>query len=475
VAARAIADNGRTDPEGLTMQRDDPARVARWSSHRVFLFAAVGATLGLGNVWRFPRLAADYGGSAFVVAYLLALVLLGLPLLLAELVLARRTAGALPATFPATVRSAQAARGWAWLPWLVLTAAWLVLAGLVVVGGWLLAYLAAALAGDFVGISALGVALRFDALARAPALGLAWLVLFVGSAAAVSAAGVRRGLERAAILGLALIVAAWAVGLVYLLLTDRVGVTVAALLPFDATALGVDGLLAALVQAFFTLTLGVGAMHAYAVHLPPGGSLPGMALRIAGADALLALVAAVLVLGLLAAADLDPAAGPLLLFDALPLAFGRLPGGHWLAVVFYASLALVAWLTTLALFEPLVLALAAGRRGSRPRAAALVGGSLALAGALLLAALAATPGGRWAGYGPLGWFDYVGGHLLVPLSALLLALFVGWLMPERERRDLLLLVPGSHYQAWRALLRYLVPPLLLLVLLSAAGILRGGL
>jgi NSS family neurotransmitter:Na+ symporter len=474
VAARAIADNGHTDPEGLTMQRDDPARIARWSSHRVFLLAAVGATLGLGNVWRFPRLAADYGGSAFVVTYLLALALLGLPLLLAELVLARRTAGALPATFPAAGRSAQAARGWEGLPWLMLAAAWLVLAGLVVIGGWLLAYLGAALAGDFVGITALGVALRFDALARAPALGGAWLMLFVGSAAAVSAAGVRRGLERAAILGLALIVAAWAVSLGYLLLTDRVGGATAALLPFDAVALGVDGLLAALVQAFFTLTLGVGVMHAYAVHLPPGGSLPGMALRIAGADALLALVAAVLVLALLAAADLDPASGPVLLFDVLPLALGRLPDARWLAVVLYASLALVAWLTTLALLEPLVLALAARRRGSRPRAAALVGGSLVLAGVLLLVALAATPGGRWAGRGPLGWFEYIGGHLLVPLSALLLALFVGWLMPERERRDLLLLVPESHYQAWRALLRYLVPPLLLLVLLSAAGILRGG-
>lgn len=456
------------------MQRDGPARVARWSSHRVFLFAAVGATLGLGNVWRFPRLVADYGGSAFIVAYLAALLLLGLPLLVAELVLARRTTGALPATFPVALRAAQAARGWNLLPWLTLSAAWLVLAGLVVIGGWLLAYLATALAGDFAGISPLGVALRFDALARAPAVGAGWSVLFVGSAVLVSAAGVQRGLERAAVLGLGLVAATWGVSLLYLLLTGRLGAGVTSLAAPEFTALGVDGLLAALVQAFFTLTLGAGVMHAYAVHLPPGGSLPGLAARVALGDTLFALLAAVLILSLLATAELDPAAGPALLFDALPLAFGNLPGGGWLAVVLYASFVLVAWLTALALLEPLVLALVAGRRWRRVHAAAVVGGSLVVAATLLLVEISFSTGGRWVGLGPLGWFEYVGGHLLVPLSALLLALFVGWLMPERDRRDALLLVPGAIYQAWCTLLRYLVPPLLLLVLLSAAGILHGG-
>jgi NSS family neurotransmitter:Na+ symporter len=457
------------------MERDGSARVARWSSHRVFVIAAVGATVGLGNVWRFPHLVAEFGGSAFVLVYLLALLLLGLPLLLAELVLARRTHGALSATFTAEIRAAQLARGWHFLPWLTLIAAWLVLAGLLVIGGWLLAYLATAIGGGFAGITAHGVALRFDALARAPEVGIGWLTLFLGSAVAVSAIGVRRGLERVVKAGLSLVIGSWLLVLVFLQFGAQPGAGLSRMMAFDPGQLGVDGILAAMSQAFFTLTLGAGVMHAYGVHLPPGGSLPGMALRVVLGDTVLALLVAALVFALLATTGQDVTAGPVLLFGTMPTALGELPGGGWLAVLLYGSFALVAWLTSLALLEPLVLALATGFRCGRFRAALLVGLSLWSAGLLLVISFAFSPGGRWIGHGPFGWVEFTGGRLLVPLSALLLALFVGWLLPEPERRGVLALVPERTYRAWRALLRYAVPPLLLLVFLAGAGILRGPL
>jgi len=457
------------------MERDGSARVARWSSHRVFVIAAIGATIGLGNVWRFPQLVAEHGGSAFILVYVLALLLLGLPLLIAEMVLARRTCGALPATFPAEVRAAQAAAGWRLLPWLTLVAAWLVLAVLVVIGSWLLAYLTTAISGGFAGISAHGVALRFDALVRSPEVGIGWLTLFLGGTVVVSALGVRRGLERAATLGLALVAGCWGLGLLLLLSAGQLGAGLAWSFTFDPGALGVDGLLAALAQAFFTLTLGAGAMHAYTVHLPPGGALPGFAARVILGDTALALLVTVLVLSLLASSGQDAVAGPVLLFAALPVALGGLSNGGWLAVVLYASFAVVTWLTALALFEPLVLALAAKRRCNRLCAALMTGVSLWLAGLLLVSSFAFTPGGRWVGHGPFGWFEFVGGRVLIPLSALLLALFIGWVLPERERRTVLALVPVAQYRAWRMLLRYAVPPLLLLVFLAGADILRSPL
>ncbi len=455
------------------MLRDGAARAVHWSSHRAFVIAAAGATLGLGNAWRFPGLVAEYGGLAFVAAYLLALGLLGLPLLLAELVLARRVTGALPVHFPIEVRLAQAAPAWRAWPGMVLAAAWVVLAVLLVSGAWLLGYLGEALLGGFGDPTPRAVALRFDALAASPAVGAGWLTLFLGSAVAVSAAGVRRGVERAARGGLLLVCVTWGIAFLGVLAGGGAADGFARLFLFEMQALGVDGLLAALSQAFYTLILGVGVLHAYATYLPAGGSLPRLAVRIVLADTLFALLATLVVLGLLAAAGLEPATGPTLLFERLPLAFARMTGGGWLAVVLYAGLTALAWLTTLALLEPLVLALVAWRRLGRLRAALLIGAVLWLAGVLLLVSFAGTPGGRWAGQGAFGWLEFLGGRLLVPLAALLGALFVGWQMREETCRLALPLVSEGLYRTWRALLRYVVPPLLGLIVLAVTGILPG--
>jgi NSS family neurotransmitter:Na+ symporter len=455
------------------MLRDGAARAAHWSSHRAFVVAAVGATLGLGNAWRFPGLVAEHGGLAFVAVYLVALALLGLPLLLAELVLARRVPGALPVHFPPEVRLAQAAPVWRGWPWLVLAAAWLVLAVLLVIGTWLLGYLGQALLGGFGDPTPRAVALKFDALAAAPAIGVGWLTLFLGSAVAVSATGIRWGVERAARGGLLLVWLLWGGALVGVIAGGAGGGGFARLLVFDGQAMGAHGLLAALTQAFYTLVLGVGVVHAYATHLPAGGSLPRLAGRIVLADTLFALLATLVVLGLLAAAGLEPETGPRLLFEHLPLAFASVTGGGWLAAALYAGFAMLAWLTTLALLEPLVLALTAWRRLGRVRAALLVGVTLWLAGLLMLVSFAGSPGGRWAGHGPFGWLEFLGGRVLAPVAALLGALFVGWQVREEALRLVLPLVPEWQFRTWRVLLRFVVPPLLGLILLAVTGILPG--
>jgi NSS family neurotransmitter:Na+ symporter len=450
------------------MQRDGTAPIRRWSSHRHFVLAAIGASLGLGNVWRFPQLLTEHG-VPFLLAYLGALLLLGLPLLVAELVLARRMQGAISAEFPVQLRTAQAGPAWRVLPWLTLAAAWAVLVYLAVFGGWLLAYGVAALGGGFDDATVRGLALRFDALAGSPVTSMAWSSLFLGGAVAVSAAGLRRGAEHATQVALALLAACWTALLVAVAVDGQLGAGFTALVaPTLGSATG-DALLAGLGQAFYTLTLGVGVMHAYAAHLPPGGALPRLASWVVLGDTLFAVVAAVAVLGLLAAAGLDADAGPRLLFTTLPAALGRLPHGGWLAVPFYLGCTLLAWLLALALLEPLLLALAAAWRLGRKRAA-VAAGAVAWLPALLLAGTYAMSS-IGPGSGPFAWLDVVGGKVLVPLAALLLALFVGWVLPESARRTALPLVPEAQYRTWRALLRYAVPPLL--VILVGAGILRG--
>jgi NSS family neurotransmitter:Na+ symporter len=441
------------------MLRDGTVRGTRWSSHQAFVIAAIGATLGLGNAWRFPGLVAEHGGLAFVAVYLVVLGLLGLPLLLAELVLARRVTGALPVHFPAEVRLSQAAPAWRAWPWLVMVAAWMVLACLLVTGSWLLGYLAAAFQGGFANPTPRAVALRFDALASAPTVAIGWLTLFLGSAVAVSAAGVRRSVEHAAWGGLVLAGFAWGTALIGVLVDGEAGAGFARLYTFDPSALGGVGLVAALTQAFYTLTLGVGVMHAYATHLPPGGALPMLAWRIVLADTLFALLATLVVLGLLAAAGLEPATGPRLLFERLPLAFARvrrrLAGGCDLFRPGGAGLADHAGAARAPGAGAVIVAPAGPCPGGVAGWCQLVAGHDAAAGGLRRHA-----GGALGRQGPYGWLEFLGGRLLTPLAALLAALFVGWQLEERSCRLVLALVPEPLYRAWRVLLRYLVTGIL---------------
>lgn len=453
------------------MERDGSPGVVRWSSHRSFVLAAISAVLGLGNVWRFPQLVAEHGGAAFIAIYLLLLLLLGLPLLTAELVLARRMQEPLASGFAAEVRAAQAAPAWHLLPWLTLLAAWSVLAYLGVIGGWLTAYATAALGGAFAEATPRALALRFDALAGDAPASVAWLTLFLGSATWVSALGVRRGLERALPVAFALLGLSAGALFLMLLAGELLGAGLAALAAVDLDAVGWDSVGAALGQAFFTLTLGVGALHAYALRLPPGGSLPRLAARVLLADTGLALLAAVAVLALLAGAAEETASGPRLLFASLPAALGHLRQGGALALPVYLACAVLAWLLALALLEPLVQALDARLRLGRRRAALVAGLAVWLPALLVALAIAAGTLASWPARGPFGWFEALAGRLLVPLTALLLALFVGWVLPEGARRAVLPLVPEAQYRTWRALLRYAVPPLLLLVFLAGAGIL----
>ncbi|HEY5789884.1 MAG TPA: hypothetical protein VIX81_04615, partial [Gammaproteobacteria bacterium] len=269
-----------------------PDSTETWSGNARFVAAAGGAAIGLGSLWRLPLLAADHGGSAFLAVYLLALLLLGLPLLIAEWLPARRTRLPLLQAYPLLVREAQAAPAWRLLPWLVLAACLLLLGQLALVGGWSLAYLASSAYGAAGGPGPESPARVFAALARAPLPLLLWPALFLAVPLLVSARGLRRGLEPAALLALPLV----ALGLLWLLLGVAGGHGLAAglglLLGFDAGALGWRGVLAALAQAALTLLLAVGAMHAYAARLQPGAALPRLALGVLLLDSGLALLAA---------------------------------------------------------------------------------------------------------------------------------------------------------------------------------------
>lgn len=444
---------------------------AQWSSGFVFLLALVGTTVGLGNIWRFPYLAGQHGGSAFLVLYVLCVLVVALPLMVAELAIGRHGRRG---PFGSVARLAAAEgrpRIWRALGLAAIVGGLLLLSGYSVVGGWSLAYVFRAASGAFDTIDARAAAELFTALTADPERLLAWHTVFVAVTVIVVGRGLRDGVEAA----IRWFVPALGLGLVGLVAYawGRPGFAAAWTFLFepDFSQIGAQALLAALGHAFFSLSLGMGALMAFGAYAGRGQPLITTALAVVLLDTLIAVLAGLAVFPLVFEAGLAPGSGPGLLFQSLPLAFGGLPGGRYLGTLFFTMLAFAAWTSAFAMLEPAVASLAERPRIGRAQAGSAVGivvwalGLVPLLSFNVLAenGLAAEPGGLFELY------NLVTTGVLLPAVGLATALFAGWAV----RADTWRLELGSPalYPVWLVLIRFVTPVAVALVFLQASGLL----
>lgn len=436
-----------------------------WASHHGFLLAALGASVGLGNVWRFSYVAGENGGGAFLLVYLLMVLLIGVPLLLGELALGRasqRESAAALRTLAPTTR-------WKHVGVLGVIAASVILAYYAVIAGWVMRYMVLYVGSTTHQLGTEGYANAFNAYVQQALQPLGWQLLCVVLAMLVIAKGVQRGIEQVSLL-LMPALAVLLLGLaVYGATLSGFGQAAAFLFSPDWSALlRPEVYLAALGQAFFSIGLAMGVMITYGSYLPLTQNLPRAALTIALGDTLFAMTAGLMIFPAVFSYGLDPAQGPGLAFVVLPEVFAQMPGGALVGAAFFLLLSIAALTSMVALLE-VPVAWAMQRLGwSRLRAC------LSLGALLYLLGMPASLGfGVWrdvqtaGGQGILDSMDFVAVELLLPLSGLLLALFIGWVWAADAAHQ----ASGLHHsrlgQLWRGLLRYLVPVLMVLVLLGS--------
>ncbi len=419
-----------------------------FSSRAGFVLAAVGSAVGLGNMWRFSYLTAENGGAAFVVLYLAITLLVGLPVLLAELVVGRGAQ-------ESPIRALAHFGGPAWKPLgLVFVAAgFLILSYYGVIAGWTVRYAGIAIFSGFDGESAA----RFGEIATGwDAVG--FQALFMVVTIWIVAGGVKGGIERAAMLlmpalfvivcGLAVYAATLegaAEGYRYYFETDFSKLADPAVIK-DAAG-----------QAFFSLSLGMGAMLTFASYLGRDNHLPNESLVIAGADVGIAFVAGLVVFPMIFALGLSDAVGASTvgaLFITLPQAFAEMGAvGRVVGLLFFAALIVGALTSAISLLEVVTATVVDGLGWTRPKAAWLVGGVITVLG---------LPSAWSTDF--LGLVDSIANNLFLLGGGFALAIFVGWVMkdPIAEVRA------GTHgvrwFFAWRALLRFVVPAVLAFVL-----------
>ncbi len=435
-----------------------------WSSRFAFILAAVGAAVGLGNFWRFPYMAGENGGSVFVVVYILCIIAVALPILMAELLIGRR--GGLSAVGSVRKVAVESDRSASWrvIGWISMIAAFLILSYYSVIAGWVIAYIPPAVTGALKGITAEASGARFDALLAAPGLLVFYHALFMVLTVFIVSRGVIRGIERAVEILMPLFFVMLLVVVVYSWVTGDTDRAFAFLFSPDFSKITPSMVLDAIGQAFFSIGVGMAIMITYGAYLTPATNIPRSSSIICFADTLVAVLAGIAIFPIVFAVGLDPASGPGLIFVTLPVAFGQMPFGQIFGTVFFALALFAALTSSISLLEIVVSWGEEHTSWSRARLAYVSGLSAWVIG---IASVLST--NIWADVYLLGMFtpfqtmtifdllDYLTANIMLPVAGLLTAIFAGWFVQKALTLRELGLPDGAAYAIWRILVRYVAP------------------
>ena len=436
---------------------------AHWPSRFAFLMASVGFAVGLGNIWRFPYVAGENGGSAFVIIYLLCAFIIGVPVLMAEVLIGRRGDAAPPLAMAKVARRSGRSPRWGLVGAMGLLAAFSIVIVYSVVAGWVLWYLFRALGSGFAGVDAGAAESQFAAMLASNEGMLLWTLVGLSITGLIIYAGVKDGIERAVSIMMPLMFALLVFLAVFNFFSGGFREALAWLFTPDWSKVGFGTLLAAIGQAFFSIGVGMGGMMTYGSYLPRRISITQSVFIIVIADTCVALLAGLVIFPAVFRFGLDPAAGPGLIFQTLPVAFARMPGGYLFSVLFFLMLSVAAITSMVGLIESVTSWIEEQYRIARHRSAVLVVAAVAALSVFSILSYNVLGELRFGGLNFNDAMDYFSNQILLPLGGLFMALFCGWFMLKEESRNELTTLSPAVHGAWYALIRYLVPPALAVI------------
>ena len=441
-----------------------------WSNRWAFILVTMGSAVGLGNIWRFPYLAGDNGGSIFVLVYLVCVSLIGLPLLMAEILIGRRGRGNPVSAMLNTAEETGNSPWWAFLGWAGVIGALLILSYYSVVAGWIADYLFQAVTGgraEAAGAAAKG----FAALTGDPLRMMFWHTVFMILSVGVVARGVVSGIEAANKIMMPLLFLILFLLMLYGAWVGDMPSAVHFLLDFKAEAITPRVVIEGMGQAFFSLSLGMGAIMAYGSYLNRNTGIGGTCLWVAGANTLVGLLSGLAIFSLTYGYGLSPSEGPGLILKTLPLVFSHMPGGRVFGSLFFLFVLFAAWTSSISLVEPFVSWLTERLGIHRVKAALVTGVPVWLLGLAVCLSF-----NRWSDVTIFGrdLFKALEGlttQLMMPLSGMAIAIYVGWMMGRAVVSDEIRLTP-RRFALWFNVLRYVVPIGIVMVFFHVLGLLK---
>ncbi|WP_106090839.1 sodium-dependent transporter [Enhygromyxa salina] len=448
-------------------------RRGEWGSRVGFILAAAGSAVGLGNVWKFPYITGENGGGLFVLIYLVCILAVGLPIMIAEVMLGRMSQRSPVSAFKQLAGDKSLWRG---VGWIGVLAGFVILSYYSVVAGWALEYTVFSASGAIEGADPAALTQRFGQVAGNGSGAILWHVAFMAITIAIVIGGVQKGVEIAARVLMPLLLLMFIALLIFASQLEGFGEGASFVFGLHTDNFGPGSVLEALGHSFFTLSVGMGAMLTYGSYLKKDDDIVVASVAITVIDTLVALMACLVLFPITFTYGMEPAAGPSLVFQNIPIALAQLPGSTIWAVTFFLLLVFAALTSAISLLEVTASYFIDELGWSRSVAVPVTGGAIILLG--IPSALAASShtfgAGMEAAIG-MNWFDlfdYVSSNWMLPLCGLGISLFAAWRVGEQARR--VQFAAGSTlgkieglYVAWLQVLRFVVPIAIVLIMLHA--------
>lgn len=434
-----------------------------WSSNLLFLITAIGTEAGIANVWKFSYLAGENGGGLFVALYFLALFVIAIPALMAEMLIGRRGGRSVVGSLSTLVSRDGLSPAWKSFGALACIAVFLILSYYSVICGWMARYFVFGVTGGFAHIDAQGATAAYQSMLANPAQMLFYSGVILAITCVVVANGVNKGIERVAGILTPLRFAILIALLVFSALHADFAAAARFLFVVDWSHLTPAVVVTAMGQAFFSLGIGVGVMMTMGAYMKPEYSIPRAVLTVAVAQGLVALIAGLAIFPLVFGYGLVPTQGPGLMFVTLPVAFGQMPSGSAFGTALFLTLSFAAVTATTVILEALVAVLEEHTRFSRRALTYVTGLLIWLAGMLTVFSF-----NRWRDMHPTPFemLDYLTSNIMMPAGGLMVALIAGWALARPATCAELGLGDGVAYRSWRFLVRYVVPIAVIVIFFS---------
>jgi len=425
-----------------------------WSNRWTFILAATGSAVGLGNIWKFPYIAGENGGGAFVLVYLVCIAVVGIPVMMAEVLIGRRGRMSPINSMRYVTSEAGLHGGWTSIGWMGVLAGLMIMAFYSIVAGWALSYVVASASGVFTETSGDAAEALFDGLLNNKAQLMIYHSVFTVMTLAVVAAGVTRGLGMVARVLMPFLFVVLILLLGYGYSNGDFAQAFSFMFDFKFDRLSWDGVLIALGHAFFTLSLGMGAIMAYGAYMPDHANVSKTIITVGVLDTVVALIAGMAIFPVVFANGLEPGSGPGLMFVSLPVAFGNMPAGQLFGTLFFVLVSIAAWSSAVSLIEPGVAWLSESRRFNR------------IAATVMLAGIAWLGGIACIYYSfVFDALDFLTSQIMLPLGGLFIAFFVGWLMKRNIVAEEMDAEGHPLFEIWLYLVRFVSPALIALVMI----------